>query len=69
VRRIVRPSGQLLFGMGAESATIADRLEGRARAQVDGELIERALQTSGFVRIRRVAVGDDSYCLIASQPQ
>ena len=68
VRRIVRPSGQLLFGMGAESATIADRLEGRARAQVDGELIERALQASGFVRIRRVVAADDSYCLIASQP-
>lgn len=68
LRRIVRPAGQVLIGMGAESATIADRLEGRARAQVEGELIERALQASGFVRIRRVAVADDSYCLIASLP-
>ena len=68
LRRIVRPAGQVLFGMGAESATIADRLEGRARAQVDGELIERALQASGFVRIRQVVAAGDSYCLIASQP-
>lgn len=68
LRRIVRPAGQVLFGMGAESATITDRLEGRASAPVDGELVERALQASGFVQVRRVAVADDSYCLIASQP-
>ncbi len=68
LRRVLRPRAVLLFGIGAESATITDRLEGRASALVDGDLIERALQVSGFVEIRRIASVDDSCCVIASQP-
>ena len=67
LRRVLRPGGQVLFGVGPEAATISDRLEGRASALVDGDLIERALQVSGFVEIRRIASVDDSQCVIASQ--
>ena len=69
LRRVLRPGGEVLFGIGVESATIADRLEGRASALVDGDLIERALQVSGFVEIRRVDSADHRYCVIASQPR
>lgn len=69
LRRVLRPGGAVLFGIGAESATITDRLEGRASALIDGDLIERALQASGFVEIRRIDSVDNSYCVIASQPR
>ncbi len=69
LRRVLRPGGQVLFGMGPESATITDRLEGRASALVDGDLTEHALQVSGFVEIRRIDSADNGYCVVASQPQ
>ncbi len=67
LRRMLRPGGQVLFSIGPESATITDRLEGRGSALVDGDLIERALQVSGFVEIRRIASVDGSYCVVAGQ--
>lgn len=69
LRRVLRPDGQVLFGMGPESATISDLLEGRPSAFVDGDLIERALRVSGFVEIRRIASVENSYCVIARQPR
>lgn len=68
LRRVLRPGGQVLFGTGTESATITDRLEGRASALVDADLIEHALKASGFVKIRRIASADNDYCVVASQP-
>lgn len=67
LRRVLRPGGRMLFGVGPGSATIADRLEGRASVLVDGDLIERALKASGFVEIRRIASVDNSFCVMASQ--
>ena len=69
LRRVLRPAGKVLLGVGAELATVTDRLEGRASAAVDGDLIERALQISGFVDIRRIDSADSSSCVIASQPR
>lgn len=69
LRRVLRPTGRVLFGIGAESATIADRLEGRANVLIDCDLIERILQVSGFVQIKRITVSGSSDFVLASQPQ
>jgi SAM-dependent methyltransferase len=68
LRRVLRPGGRLLFGFGQEPASIADRLEGRASAIADCGLVQHALQTSGFVEVRRSEAADGAVCVIARQP-
>ena len=68
LRRVLRPGGKLILGLGPESATVIDALEGRAGAPMNIELIERTLAVSGFVEIRRVAAPSNAYCVFASLP-
>jgi SAM-dependent methyltransferase len=68
LRRVLRPGGRLLFGLGQEPISIADRLEGRASAITDGNLIAHALQASGFLEVKRSEAGDGAVCVVARQP-
>jgi SAM-dependent methyltransferase len=68
LRRVLRPGGRLLFGLGQEPNSIADRLEGRASAITDGKLIAHALQASGFIEVSRSEAGDGAVCIVARQP-
>ncbi|MEP6880725.1 MAG: methyltransferase domain-containing protein [Dokdonella sp.] len=68
LRRVLRPGGKLVLGVGPESATLIDSLEGRAAVPMSVELIERTLRVSGFVEIRRMAAQGDAQCIFASWP-
>lgn len=66
--RVLRPGGKVIVGSGAESATITDRLEGRAAAPLDEGLIERASRACGFVEIQGIAAAGEMHCVIVSRP-
>ncbi len=69
LRRVLRPDGKLMLGVGPESATIIDALEGRAAAPMSIELIELTLSVSGFVEIKRINAPGGMHCIFASLPR
>lgn len=66
LRRVLRPQAKLFIGFSQEHGSIIDRLEGHANVRADADLIEHALQVSGFVGIKRHSASDGMQCVVAS---
>ncbi|MEZ5461068.1 hypothetical protein [Dokdonella sp.] len=64
-RRVLRKRAWVLFGFHGEPATIADRLDGRPEAIVDGALIAQALLAAGFEHVEQVQSADGAICVLA----
>ncbi|HET9032958.1 MAG TPA: hypothetical protein VFN25_08635 [Dokdonella sp.] len=66
LRRVLRPHARLLIGFAQEHGSIINRLEGHANVHADADLIEHALEVSGFVDIKRHSSSDGMHCVVAS---